>query len=443
MVDRVVPFFEEQRAVQLIVEAISDYAVYMLDCSGYVVSWNRGAELNKGYASSEILGKHFKMFFTPEESSAGAPELELLIAKEQGRFAGEGWRVHKSGARFWASFSLTAVRDNTGHLLGFVKIAKDLSDRKRHEDALLAMDAALREERDRLQEERDRFHAAAESSLDALYLCEAVRSSCGEIEDFIFTYLNSNVEKMVSLPRTAMLGRRMCELFPVNRTSGLFERYKEVVLTSKPLVHEFQLQDRDVVSSWIRIQVVKLRDGIAITASDISARKADEERILHMAQHDALTGLPNRSVMEDRIGQAVKRARRYGGRMAVLLIDVDNFKHINDTFGHRTGDSVLCTVAARIRASLRDTDSLIRVGGDEFVVVVPELTYQHDLNRLQRKLLKNVREWQSIDSQTVQVTCSIGAAFYPDHGTSPDALISAADNAMYAAKRGGKIKQAL
>jgi PAS domain S-box-containing protein len=324
---------EEHDAFQLMIESICDYAVYMLDCSGHVLTWNRGAELNKGYTSNEILGRHFKMFFTPEDSLAGAAERELAVARTLGRFSGEGWRLHKSGARFWASCVLTAMRSPQGELLGFVKITRDLTDRKKQEDALLAMDAALREERDRLQAERDRFLAAAESSLDSLYICEAVRNKDGEIEDFLFTYLNSNVEKMVSVPRSKMLGCKMCEVLPVNRSSGLFERYKDVVLTGKPLVLEFAIEDRDVKSAWMRVQAVKLRDGIAITASDITERKSNEARILHMAHHDALTGLPNRSIMGDRVNQAIKSAKRRGIHMAVLLIDLDNFKQINDSLG--------------------------------------------------------------------------------------------------------------
>ena len=428
---------------QLMIEALCDYAVYMLDCTGHVITWNHGAELNKGYTSSEILGRHFEMFFTPEDSLAGAPEKELATAREAGRFSGEGWRLHKSGARFWASFVLTAIRGPDGELLGFVKVARDLSDRKKQEDALLAIDAALRKERDHLQEERDRFLDAADSSLDSLYICEAIRSEDGEIEDFLFTYLNSNVEKMVAIPRSQLLGKRMCEVLPVNRSSGLFERYKEVVLSGEPLIFEFPIKDRDIISTWLRVQAVRLHDGVAITASDITGRKADEARILHMAHHDALTGLPNRSIMDDRVSQAIKSAKRRGTHMAVLLVDLDNFKQINDSLGHQAGDKVLCSVATRLSASLRTSDTVIRTGGDEFVIVIPELTHKDDIQYLEEKIRANIREPMTIGGNPVPLTCSIGIAVYPEDGNNPDALISHADTAMYSAKRRGKDRGSL
>ena len=429
---------KQEDPFQLLIDSIEDYAIYMLDRTGHVVTWNRGAELNKGFTRREVLGKHFRIFFVPEDIAAGVPDEELSVAASTGRCAGEGWRLHKSGTRFWAGFVLTAMRNAAGELVGFAKITRDLSDQKRSEGALLAVSAALREERDRLQEERDRFHAAAESSLDAFYICQSVRDESGEIEDFVFTYLNSNVEQMISIPRSGLLGRRMCEVLPVNCENGMLQRYKDVVETGEPLVHEFPVQDRDVKSSWIRVQAVKLRDGVAITASDITRRKRDEDRILHMAQHDDLTGLPNRSVMADRAGQAIKRAKRYGHRMAVLMIDLDGFKRVNDALGHHAGDAVLIEIANRLQASIRDQDTVIRVGGDEFVVVIPELFYERDLDTFAQKLLVNLRPPIKVKGQSVGVTCSIGIAIYPDHASTFESLLSKADTGMYAAKSRGK-----
>jgi PAS domain S-box-containing protein len=254
---------------RLLVDSIEDYAIYMLDCGGRVRTWNRGAEHIKGYTLDEVLGQHYSLFFVPEEIAARMPERELATAATRGRFSGEGWRLRRNGERFWASVVLTAIRGENGKLLGFAKVVRDLSDRKRYEDALLRIEAVLRRERDRL-------HAAAESSMDALFICEAVRGNNGDIEDFIFTYLNSNVEKMVSIPRDILLNGKMCELLPVNRTLGLFEAYKNVVVTGEPFIAEVRVHAKDVTSEWVKLRAVRLEDGIAVTVSDITDRKRAE-----------------------------------------------------------------------------------------------------------------------------------------------------------------------
>lgn len=245
---------------RLLVESVEDYAIYMLDCSGRVLTWNRGAEHHKGFGSSEVLGQHYSLFFAHEDVETRVPERELTIAATTGHCSGEGWRVRKNGERFWASYGLTALRGENGKLLGFAKILRDLSEHKRQQDTLLRMEATLRRERDRL-------HAAAESSRDALFICEAVKNTNGEIEDFVFTYLNRNVEKLVSIPREILLGGKMCELLPINRETGLFDVYKRVVLTGEPFVTKISVSAEAITSRWVRIQAARFEEGVAITAS--------------------------------------------------------------------------------------------------------------------------------------------------------------------------------
>jgi PAS domain S-box-containing protein len=251
---------------RLLVESVEDYAIYMLDCAGRIMTWNPGIENNYGYTAGEILGHHYSVFFASEDIKAHVPDRELAKALKHGRNGGEGWRIRKNGERFWVSFVFSAMRGPTGKLLGFATVVRDLTERKKQEDAMLRMEALLRRERDRLS-------AAAESSMDAFFICEAVRTPEGEIEDFIFTYLNTNVEKMVSIPREVLLRGKMCELLPINRTLGLFEEYKRVVLTGKPYVAEFPVRAENVTSEWVRVQAVRLEDGVAITASDITDRR--------------------------------------------------------------------------------------------------------------------------------------------------------------------------
>ncbi len=260
---------------RLLLDSIEDYAIYLLDPTGRVLTWNRGAESNKGYKSDEVLGQHYSLFFVPEDVESRVPDRELAIAATNGRCCGEGWQMRKSGERFWASFALTAVRSEGGKLLGYAKVVRDISDRKRHEDALLRLEAGLRRERDRLR-------AVANSSMDAVYICEAVRDRKGDIEDFVFTYLNDNVESMVKIPREQLLGGKMCELFPLNRSTGLFEAYKQVVVTGKQFVTAVSAQDVNLKIEWARVKVVRVEDGVAITVADISALKRAEARLAQL-----------------------------------------------------------------------------------------------------------------------------------------------------------------
>jgi len=416
----------------LLVNSIEDYAVYMLDCAGHVLTWNRGAETSQGFTRQEVLGQHYSMFFVPEDIDARLPERQLILATKNGRCSGEGWRMRSNGDRFWASFVTTWIRNSSGKLLGFAKVVRDLSERKRQDDILLRTVAIVRLDRDRLL-------AVSESSMDALYVCEAVRKQDdGEIEDFTFTFLNRNVEKMVSVPRDVLIGGRMCDLLPFNRELGLFEAYKQVVLTGEPYTVEVPVHAETVKCEWIRIQAVRLEDGVAITASDITERKRAEARIAYLAHHDSLTGLPNLSLLPELMRQAMERIKRYGGMVGVCVIDLDGFKQINGASGHFVGDSILTIASGRIVESLRAIDSVVRIGGDEFAVVLSDMRAQTDIIVCAQKIIASIQSPMKVGAQSLQVTCSVGIAFYPESAKNMEEVLIQADKAMCTVKRSGK-----
>jgi diguanylate cyclase (GGDEF)-like protein len=177
---------------------------------------------------------------------------------------------------------------------------------------------------------------------------------------------------------------------------------------------------------------------VQVVLLDVTERKRAQERIRHLAHHDALTGLPNRLLLLDRLEQAVAQARREGQGFAVLMLDLDDFKDVNDTLGHPLGDQLLCAVAERLRRAIRQVDTLARFGGDEFVVVQTGLQDPSGVVVLAHKIIDVLARGFVIEEQQVHTSASIGIALFPEDGTEPDRLLKNADLALYRAKTQGR-----
>ncbi|WP_197491501.1 GGDEF domain-containing protein [Methylomonas methanica] len=171
---------------------------------------------------------------------------------------------------------------------------------------------------------------------------------------------------------------------------------------------------------------------------EIGVRKQAEEKILHMASHDNLTGLPNRPLFKDRLETAQRLAVRNRGKLAVLFIDLDGFKAVNDNLGHKAGDIVLQEVAKRLRESVRDSDTAARMGGDEFIILLNGIECNGDAGVVAEKILAALKKPILLEGQIAKVGASIGIAIFPDHSHDSEKLISYADCAMYEIKKSGK-----
>jgi diguanylate cyclase (GGDEF)-like protein/PAS domain S-box-containing protein len=173
--------------------------------------------------------------------------------------------------------------------------------------------------------------------------------------------------------------------------------------------------------------------------SDITTWKRSQQRMEHLAHHDALTGLPNRLMLLARLEHAVAKARRDQGQVAVLFLDLDRFKQVNDTLGHPAGDALLIAVAKRLRERLRDSDTLARLGGDEFVIVLEQPIERNQVAGLARALIARLSEpFDLPGGQVARIGASIGISLFPADGTAPDALMKHADAALYESKQGGR-----
>lgn len=178
--------------------------------------------------------------------------------------------------------------------------------------------------------------------------------------------------------------------------------------------------------------------GAVVVFHDVSAAQAMADRMTHLAQHDALTHLPNRLLLDDRIAQAINLAKRHAGSLALMFLDLDNFKQINDSLGHTVGDQLLQSVARRLLACVRSSDTVSRTGGDEFIVLLSEIQGERDAAVSARKILDALAAQHCIEPLGVQITCSIGISLFPADGSSAGALLRHADSAMYQAKQAGR-----
>jgi len=183
------------------------------------------------------------------------------------------------------------------------------------------------------------------------------------------------------------------------------------------------------------------REGVAVGAvivfRGVGEAQALAKRMAYIAQHDVLTELPNRLLLNDRLIQAMGMAKRHHKKLAVLFVDLDNFKSINDSLGHAIGDAVLQSVAKRLLQALRDTDTVCRQGGDEFVILLSEINNGKDAELVAKQLVSALAARHKFGDREVQVTASIGIGIYPDHSNDAESLVHCADLAMYKAKTSG------
>ena len=198
----------------------------------------------------------------------------------------------------------------------------------------------------------------------------------------------------------------------------------------------------EVIPLWLTVNVVRddsgaLSNYVALFR-DITQSKENEQRLWHIAHHDALTGLPNRSLMYGRLQLAMEQADRDKSAMALMLIDLDGFKQVNDSLGHGAGDEVLVRVASRLREQVRESDTVVRYAGDEFVVVLKGLYQRETINHIANAMIDEIARPMEIEGQVVQIGASIGIALYPTNAYDGDSLIARADEAMYRAKKAGK-----
>lgn len=257
-----------------------------------------------------------------------------------------------------------------------------------------------------------------------------------------FTYISPAIEHLTKYKVSELAGKPIFPLIHPEDLPGLLESFNHMV-SGQLAPWEFRLLDKDGRVIFVRASrqlLYKDGEAIGITAviTDISERKLMEQKLEEMATHDFLTGLPNRVLLADRFSMAAALAQRNKARLAVMSLDLDKFKSINDTLGHEAGDQVLKTVSTRLAAIIRASDTLARIGGDEFILVMQETKGREDATATAQRILDSFAEPLLIDSRQVHVSTSIGIAVYPEDTEDLEILIKKSDAAMYYSKGHGR-----
>ncbi len=256
-----------------------------------------------------------------------------------------------------------------------------------------------------------------------------------------FLHWNQNFEAISGYTPDQIAGAHPLDFIPEEQQGRVLDVTRQVFLTGHA-ASEWSLLTRNRLKIPYLFEQTRYRmddrECLMSIGIDLSERKHYEGEILKQAHFDTLTGLPNRTLLYDRFNRSLSFALRYDRQLAILFIDLDLFKQINDTFGHRAGDQVLCLAARRILQCLRDSDTVARLGGDEFVVLLPGISGQEEPCIVAGKILESLRDPMQIMDRTLHISSSIGIALYPIHGTTAEALLEAADRAMYESKQYGR-----
>ena len=381
-----------------------------------------------GHPVNQVAGNPFQPFVHPDDVPECMVWLQKVIETGQ-RQEGIDYRVrHMDGSWRWHTSSAVPLRDQAGIVIGFEGTASDITERKKAEEALAGSE--------------ERYRNILEQMHDSYFKVDLAGN---------FTLVNDATCRNLGYTVEELIGRNFTIIAPgEDVVKAIFEAYNKVYKTGEPYMgFTFKVIRKDgfVGYAEVSISVIKNEQGRPIgfrsVGRDHTERKQLEQKLMELATHDGLTGLANRALLYDRFGIAMANAQRNKKKIAVMTLDLDLFKYVNDTLGHDIGDRVLIAVAGRLTGALRKSDTVARMGGDEFVLLLWEVDDKDAAIIVAEKILKDFRQPFISDGHSLKVTISIGIAIYPEDGENMEELLKCSDKLLYTAKQNGGDKFAI
>jgi len=410
-------FEEHTRKLSQIVEQCP-VSVIMTDTQGNLEYVNKHFEETSGYTKEEVIGKNPRMLksgHTAADEYAGLWD-NLTNGKN---WIGEFHNSHKDGSRYWERASLAPLQNTQGKITNYVAIKEEISNEKEAEkQARLAS-------------------AVFQTATEAVMVTDVHNKIIKINKAFSVITGYSAKEALGNSPSILQSGHHDRHYY-----TAMFQELEANDTWSGEIWN--RRKDGEVYPEWLAISAMRdatgFLEGYVSLFSDITKRKQNEARILHQANFDSLTGLANRSLFTDRLSRSLEQAERECNNLALLFIGLDNFKAINETLGHSIGDQVLQEVATRLTDCVRKSDTLARLGADEFAVIISGNDSLHNVEDTVGTVLKRIAETYCIEDQDAFVSASIGISVYPQDGTDTENLLRKADSAMFRAKESGRNK---
>lgn len=289
------------------------------------------------------------------------------------------------------------------------------------------------------EEIKKTYSIAIDHAREGFYMMRALYASKGELEDFLIEDCNERGANLVGYQKADLIGALLSQIRLGEDTELTLPIFRHAMESG---FHEDEVNVVDAAPdepSWLQRRLIRSQTGLAVTVRDISETKEQEQLLISTANTDALTSLPNRYWFLNYLPIVIREAKANNTAIAILFIDLDNFKDVNDSFGHEMGDRLLCLAASRLKSMVRGNDTVVRLGGDEFTVLLSSFDTVEEVAHIASRIASSFAKEFDILGSKISVGASIGISLFPEDGTESDILIQRADIAMYAAKADGKL----